>query len=241
MNKKSETVVAVVPVREGSTRIKNKNFVPFGGHPTLVHNKVEQLKTAGCFDRIYLSSDSNRVKKIAAECEVEFLYRDPVMCTSKPRWDEVMLSILSTVPGNPHIAWAMVTSPLFTRYKKAVEDYLANLGKYDSLVGIKQIREYLIDGKGNPFFYAFGPWHPYSNELTPLYAINDTVFLSRKSEQLYYKYWIGRKPYLFHCEPIESIDVNFPEDLEMAYLAQQLKSKNNKKGRSNENRKNILR
>lgn len=222
MSKINDEIVAVIPVREGSSRIKDKNFIPFGRYPTLIHCKIQQLKDAGCFSHIYISSDSERAKKIAQSCSVEFLYRDPVMCTSKPRWDEVIEAILKTVPGDPHVLWAMVTSPLFVRYKQAVETYLNNLGTNDSLVGVKQIREYLIDEAGKPLFYAFGAWHPYSDELKPLYAINDTVFVAKKSDQLYWRYWIGRKPFLFMCDPKESIDVNFPEDLEMAKLAYEL-------------------
>ena len=221
----NKEMVVVVPVREGSSRIKNKNFTPFGKYPSLVHNKIAHLKASACFSHIYLSSDSQKVKKIAKECGVKYLPRDPFMCTSKPRWDEVMESILNTVPGNPHVAWAMVTSPLFTRYKEAVSKYLSHMGKNDSLVGVKQIREYLIDDKGRPLFYSFGVWHPYSNELPSLYAINDAIFIARKSDQLYWKYWIGRKPYIFHCETVESIDINFPQDLEMATLAQKIREK----------------
>ncbi|MFA6143152.1 MAG: hypothetical protein WC738_07690, partial [Candidatus Omnitrophota bacterium] len=65
MRKGSVPIVAVVPVREGSSRIKDKNFVPFGGHPTLVHNKIDHLKASGCFDHIYISSDSQRARDIA--------------------------------------------------------------------------------------------------------------------------------------------------------------------------------
>jgi CMP-N-acetylneuraminic acid synthetase len=219
MGKDANKIVAVVPVREGSSRIKDKNFVPFGGHPTLVHNKIDHLKRAGCFDHIYISSDSQRAREIAKETGVEFLDRDPVMCTSKPRWDEVVVSILNTVPGDPHIAWAMVTSPLFTRYGEAVDAYVSKQGVHDSLVGVKQIKEYLIDEAGRPLFYSFGAWHPYSDEIKPLYAINDTIFIAKKSDQVHWRYWIGRTPFLFQCEPVESIDVNFPEDLEMAVLA----------------------
>ena len=221
MSAAGEAVVAVVPVREGSSRIKDKNFVPFGGQPTLVHHKIQQLKEAGCFDHIYLSSDSARVQEIAERCEVEFLPRDPVMCSSAPRWDEVVVHILQTVPGNPHVLWAMVTSPLFTRYKDAVDAYFEQRSAHDSLVSVKPIREYLVDEAGKPLFYAFGVWHPYSNELKRLYAINDAVFVARKSDQLFWRYWIGRTPYLFPCGPVESIDVNFPEDLEMALVAQE--------------------
>ncbi|HHT9105583.1 MAG TPA: cytidylyltransferase domain-containing protein [Candidatus Wujingus californicus] len=228
MDEKKDQTVAVVPVREGSSRIKDKNFVPFGKHATLLENKIQHLKSAKCFNHIYVSSDSQRVKNIAENCGVEFLYRDPVMCTSKPRWDEVIVAILNTVPGNPHVVWAMVTSPLFIRYKEAVEVYLSNLNEYDSLVGVKPIREYLVDDKGRPLFYSFGIWHPYSNEIKPLFAINDVIFIARKLDQIYWRYWIGRKPSLFHCDPVESIDINFPEDLELAIVVQQMVDRRNK-------------
>ena len=226
MKKRTGPIVAVVPVREGSSRIKDKNFVPFGEYPTLVHNKIDHLKKAGCFDHIYISSDSQRAREIAKATGVEFLDRDPLMCTSKPRWDEVVVSILNTVPDDPHVAWAMVTSPLFRRYVEAVECYHSKRDNHDSLVGVKQIKEYLVDEAGRPLFYSFGAWHPYSNELKPLYAINDTIFIARKSDQLNWRYWIGRRPFLFQCEPMESIDVNFPEDLEMALLAKDAYEKN---------------
>lgn len=221
MNNRQNRIVAVVPVREGSTRIKDKNFVPFDKQPTLLHNKIEQLKASDCFDHIYVSSDSQRAEWIAEECGVEYIPRDPMMCTNKPRWDEVIESIMKTVPGDPHAVWAMVTSPLFVRYKDAVKEYLSHLNVNDSLVGVKLIREYLIDEMGRPLFYSFGAWHPYSNELKAIYAINDAVFIAKKSDQLHWRYWIGRKPYLFQCNPIESIDINFPEDLKMAILAKE--------------------
>lgn len=214
-----EAIVAIVPVREGSTRIPNKNFLPFGKAPTLIHNKIEQLKKAERFDHIYISSNSERIREIAESLDVEYLPRDPLMCTSSARWDEVVVNILNSVPGNPHTVWAMVTSPLFVRYQEAVDQYLKGIPEYDSLVGVKEIREYLIDEKGRPLFYSFGVWHPYTNELKPMYAINDTIFIGKKSDQLLWRYWIGRKPLLFSGDPIESIDVNFPQDLELARVA----------------------
>lgn len=216
----SEEVVAVVPVREGSQRIPDKNFRPFGGHPTLLHHKIEQLRKAGCFSHIYVSSDSARVRKITDECAAEFLARDPVMCTSGPRWDEVVVSIMGDIPGDPHVAWAMITSPLFENYAAAVKRYLESLGEYDSLVAVKKVREYLIDEHCRPLFVGFGIWHPYTSEIRPLYAISDALFVARKSDQIQWRYWFGREPLLYEVSPIEAIDVNFEEDLHMAYAAQ---------------------
>ena len=220
-----EEVVAVIPVKEGSERITDKNFRPFGEHPTLVHQKIDQLKKSACFSHIYVSSNSTRVKEITDECGVEYLPRDPEMCTSRARWDEVVVSIMEDIPGNPQVAWAMVTSPIFEDYSTAVKRYLESPGEYDSLVAVKKVREYLIDEHCRPLFVGFGIWHPYTSEIKPLYAISDALFVARKSDQILWRYWFGRRPLLYEVSLMESIDVNFEEDLPMAYAAQLYLSK----------------
>ena len=212
-------VVALIPVREGSSRIPDKNLRPFGGHPTLIHNKIHHLKEAGCFSHIYVSSDSDRIKSITQECGAEYLPRDPYLCGSAARWDEVVVGCMNDIPGDPHVAWAMVTSPLFENYAGAVSAYMDHLGVNDSLVAVKVVREYLIDEAGRPLFYGFGVWHPYTTEFKPMYAISDAMFIASKSDQLLWRYWFGRKPYLWEISSLEAIDVNFEEDLHMAYAA----------------------
>ena len=53
MSKRRE-IVAVIPVREGSTRIKNKNFRKFSDKENLLSLKIEHLKSSRCFDQIYV-------------------------------------------------------------------------------------------------------------------------------------------------------------------------------------------
>lgn len=217
---RSGELVALVPVREGSQRIKEKNFRPFGEQPTLLHYKLAQLKEANCFDRIYVSSDSQRARQIAQECGVEFLPREPLMCTSTPRWDEVIVSVMQTIPEDPHVAWTLVTSPLFQNYRDAVEQYWQRLGEHDSLVGVKRLQEYLVDEQGRPFFFGFGPWHPYTPELKPMFIINDAIYIAKKSDQIRWRYWFGRRPHLYEMPSLESISINFQEDFELAEAAQ---------------------
>ena len=216
----SDEVVALIPIKEGSMRIPDKNLRPFGGHPTLLHNKINHLREAGCFSHIYVSSDSERIKAITEECAAEYLPREPYLCTGAARWDEVVVGCMGDIPGDPHVAWAMVTSPLFKDYAKGVSLYLEHLGEHDSLVATKAIREYLIDEAGRPLFYGFGVWHPYTTEFKPMYAISDALFIARKSDQMLWRYWFGRKPYLMEVSALEAIDVNFEEDLHMAYAAE---------------------
>ena len=57
-------ITAVIPVREGSTRVKNKNIRQFAG-TTLLENKIKQLKDTKGIDEIIVSSDSEIMLEIA--------------------------------------------------------------------------------------------------------------------------------------------------------------------------------
>ena len=58
----SKDFVALVPVREGSERVTNKNFRRFHNNKSLFDLKILQLKKSNIFDKIYVSSDSLKVK-----------------------------------------------------------------------------------------------------------------------------------------------------------------------------------
>jgi len=214
---KSE-VVALVPVREGSRRVKDKNFRPFVDGKSLLELKIEQLKSTGCFSRIYISSDSQKAKKIAQDNGVEFLLRDSRFCQTATRWHEVVEHIVGTVPGNPLITWTLTTAPNFTNYAKAIETFWQVESEYDSLVGVRVSKEYLLNSKGRPINWGFGHWFLYSDELDPNYIITGSIYLARKSDQLKWKFWIGARPYLFEVSKFESVDVDTPQDFKFGQM-----------------------
>ena len=45
-----QDIVALIPVREGSQRVKGKNFIPFYEGESLLEIKINALKKADCFD-----------------------------------------------------------------------------------------------------------------------------------------------------------------------------------------------
>ena len=55
---------AIIPVREGSRRLKNKNIAPFAGTNLLI-NKINQLKEVNEIEHIVVSSDSDMMLKMA--------------------------------------------------------------------------------------------------------------------------------------------------------------------------------
>src|SRR3989339_1543991 len=140
----SHEIVALIPVREGSERIKGKNFISFVDGSSLLELKSVQLKKSRCFKHIYVSSDSKQAEKIALDNGVEFLPRAAEMCQNNVYWAEVVEHIMETIPGNPIVTWALTTSPLFNDFNGVVRKFLEVQGKYDSLVTVFPKKLYSI-------------------------------------------------------------------------------------------------
>ncbi len=221
-------IVAVIPVREGSQRVKNKNFRPFASYPNLLSLKIEQLKEEACFDHIYVSSDSKRAQQIAEKHGAEFLARDPKMCSSSVRWAPVIHHVVSTIPGEPIIAWVHTTSPLQQKYKPAIETFLQQQAKYDSLVIVRRVQEFLIKANGRPLNYCWGHWHDYSQDLEPLYVVTGALFVAKKADILKWHYLIGTQPYLYEVSRLESIDLDSEKDFRHAEMLFRITEKNKK-------------
>ena len=58
-----DDISVVVPVREGSSRVLDKIYLPFGPDKNLLEWKIDQLLQIHRSDKIFISSDSERSSK----------------------------------------------------------------------------------------------------------------------------------------------------------------------------------
>ena len=66
--------VAIIPARSGSKRIKNKNIKLFFGKPIITY-VIKLLIKSKIFDKIIVSTDSNKIAKICAKSGAKILFR----------------------------------------------------------------------------------------------------------------------------------------------------------------------
>jgi len=210
--------VALVPVREGSVRVKNKNFRPFAGEKSLLHLKLKQLKNSACFDHIYVSSDSETARNIAEEMKVEFLYRDPQMCEGDTPWSDVIHYMASSIPGDPVVCLTYVTCPFQQDYSKAVKEFVNNQSKFNNLISVEEVHEFFVDSAARPLNHQWGVWHSRSQDLKPLYKMTNAIFIAKKEDMIKWRYMIGTKIFLYNVSKLESIDIDTPADYEFAEL-----------------------
>ena len=212
-----DKITAVVPVREGSRRLKNKNVAPFAGTNLLLY-KLQQLKQVKEIDRIVVSSDSENMLAMASDVGVEIQKRDIKYCDEKSKsFGEVVRHICENVQGD-HILWATCTAPLVSEkeYTRAIKVYFEKLVEgFDSLMSVEVIKRYLWDDRG-PLNYELGIKHVPSQELPELYIITDGILLAPREKMIEWSYFHGSNPYKYRLNKRTSIDIDDGLDLAVA-------------------------
>lgn len=214
---KNGGVTAVIPVRAGSRRLKNKNVAPFAGTNLLV-NKINQLKKVPEISRIVVTSDSDLMLEMAKQEGVEIHKRAPEYCDESTKsFGEVVKHVAESVEGD-HILWATCTSPLVfpKQYSDAIQTYFKVLEEgYDSLASFEIIKRYLWDENG-PVNYELGLGHVPSQQLPNLYIVTDGILLSPREKMIEWSYFHGKKPYKYIVDKRSAVDVDDGLDLAVA-------------------------
>ena len=133
-------LVAVVPIRKGSQRVKNKNFKKFCGRNLLEH-KIITLKKVKNINEIIINTDSNKAISIAKKLGVNYFKREDYYasskCTNSEFWSNVALNTKSE-----YILFTHCTSPIISvkTYEKTINSFLKNKKNFDSLNTVSDVK-----------------------------------------------------------------------------------------------------
>lgn len=207
------SVTALIPVRAGSTRLKDKNISRFAGTNLLLH-KIEQLKQVPLIDNIVVSSDSDKMLKMAADVGVKTQKRPSAYCDEKTKnFGDVVEWVCSNIEGD-HILWATVTSPLTDSaiYQAAIEKYLEVLGEFDSLVTFEVFKHFLWDDNG-PINYSTGIGFGGTKALVELYKKTCGISIAPRNKMIEWRFDHGENPYKYILDKRSSVDIDDIYDL----------------------------
>jgi N-acylneuraminate cytidylyltransferase len=214
---KMKTITAVIPVREGSRRLKNKNIAPFAGTNLLI-NKINQLKQVTEITKIVVSSDSETMLAMAKVNGVDIHKRAIEFCDEKTKtFGEVVRHIADSVDGET-ILWATCTSPLvFPKdYSQAIKEYYNALDcGFDSLMCVENFKRYIWSETG-PLNYELGLKHVPSQQLPSLYFVTDGILIAPREKMIEWAYFHGQNPYKFIVNKRTGCDIDDGLDLACA-------------------------
>lgn len=219
----SNKISAIIPVKGNSTRLPNKNILPFGDSNLLQH-KIEQLKQVEELHEIICSSDSDEMLAIAEKAGIKAIKRPTQYADESVPFGMFLEYVCDIVEGE-HIMWACATSPCVEPYlySKAIETYFEKLQEgYDSLITCAPYQTYLMDENG-PLNFKMGLEHKNSEQLPMLYHFTNGVNLAPTEMIRQWHYNYGPKAYRLLINKREAADIDDVYDYEMAKALYALK------------------
>lgn len=215
-------IVAIVPIKSQSKRVKNKNFKKINGKP-LYRYLLDKLKFTN-FNEIYVDSDSTEIEKYCRLNNYKFIKRLPKLALDNSNGND-LLNYHSKIINADIYFQLFITAPLLKikTINNCIEKIKKNK-KYDSIVTSKSVQTWFWY-KGKPVNYdprilpRSQDANPLVFETTGLYGIRKKILLNKKAR-------IGDKPYFYEVSDEEAIDLDNLKDFRYLeyYVKQNLRS-----------------
>jgi len=222
-------VLALIPARSGSKRVKNKNIKMLNNKP-LIYYSIKAAIASGVVDRVIVSTDSEEIAEIAKKygAEVPFL-RPKKLASDNSTEYEYHKHTVDWLIENEKITYDLIvnlypTTPFRSSdtIEKAVNLFKDNFN-YDSLRSVvkcsehpykmltseeKELKPFIDTGDMND--------HTLSYHLLPkVYIQNASIYITKTETLKKFKNTIGEKILSFIMNDKESIDINSPIDFKL--------------------------
>ena len=209
-----DKVTAIVPVRKGSQRIKNKNFKNFAGK-NLLRIKLETLTKIDIIDSIVVNSDSEEALSMADEFGVEKFKRERYYASSECNNSDFFQNLAENTDSD-FIMYSPCTAPLILQktYYDFINRFRNGLDRFDSLTTVSPVKSHLwLDGK--PINYDPNN-SPNTQNLPDILSLNYGISLISKENMLKNRNVVGSRPSFYKLDDFEAVDVDNPIDFEFA-------------------------
>jgi CMP-N-acetylneuraminic acid synthetase len=212
----NKRIVAIIPARSGSKRLPNKNIKVFNGRP-LLYWSIAAAKKVKIIDKIYVSTDSLKIKKIATKfgALVPFL-RPKVYATGKSPSEKLILHTLKNLNDKiDYVILLQPTSPL--RNYKDVESSLKYTIKkaINSLVSVSNLSDYklnLLENSSKKMKMMN------KKKVAQFKYINGSIYILKVSNFLIKQKIVSSSTKFFETNKNESIDIDTKLDFEIAKI-----------------------
>jgi len=217
MNNKN--IVALLPMKAHSERVPDKNIKKIVGEP-LYHHILESLCASKYIKNVYIDTDSDIIADEAPKIhkKIKIIVRPEKLRGDFVSMNKIIAYDLSQI-DDKYFLQTHSTNPLLktSTVDKAVEMFFENMDKHDSLFSVTKLQVRLHDEAGKPVNYVRGELLR-TQDLPPLYEENSNLYIFSKNSFNKSKDRIGQNPYMFEMNKIEAIDIDTPEDFQLAEL-----------------------
>lgn len=222
-------VVAFIPIKLNNERTPGKNIKKFSDGTPLIYFVENALLSVNGIDEIYCYCSDEKINEYLLK-GINYLRRPETLDTKETRCNDIINEFVSTIDSDIYIM-AHATSPFVTA--NHIQECLdaVKSGQYDSAYAAVKMQNF-IWYKDKPLNFDISN-NLRTQDMEPVYCELSTPFVFTKDAYLLYKGRTGDKPYRCECSPVEGIDIDYPEDFEMADAVYSLLIKGKRNGKEN--------
>jgi len=214
--------ICIIPARKGSKRIKNKNVKNFFGKPIIFYS-INTAKKSNLFKEIHVSTDSNKIKRIAKKFNVECdILRKKYLSSDSAKTFEVLKDFINNLSFIPEIVCCLYPASPFVKVHHLKKAYkiLKKNRKLDLIIPVAKfsnnpLRSLVINKKlvkpSNSKFFKLN-----SNNLKEFYYDTGSFYMIRSKFIQKSKSFFPSKAYPLEIKKNHFIDINDNEDFKLA-------------------------
>lgn len=222
-----KTLLALVPARGGSKRLKRKNILPFSGQPLIAWTIKAGLKST-FVDRLIVSTEDPEIAKVSVKWGADLPFTRPKeLATDTTETIDVVFDVLKQLEhcGErfEYLLLLQPTSPLRTTHhiNEAIKLLLAK--KADSVIGVCEIDHpvewtaVIPDDLSMSGFFSDAKITKRSQDYPTRYRINGAIYLVRIS-RLFSEgsLFLRSGAYAYKMDRLHSMDIDTHEDFVLA-------------------------
>ena len=222
-------ILAMIPARIGSQRLKKKNLALINKKP-LIEYVIQSAKKTNIFDKIYINSDDKIFKKIALKNNINFYLRNKKFGSSNTKSDDVVYDFLINNKCDI-IAWVNPIAPLQEpkEIKKVINFFIKK--KLNSLITTNKFKNHAIY-KSKPLNYKTKERFAKTQDLKPIEIMVYSIMMW-KADTFIKAYKKNKKAILhgkvgyYPVSKFSGIIVKDKTDLEIVSTILKISKKNN--------------
>ncbi len=214
------TIVALLPMKANSVRVKNKNFRRFAGKPLFRHI-LDTLLAVPAISRVVINTDAEdviRTNGLPDDTRVHLKQRPAALCGDEVSMNKILQNDLSDFEADLYVM-THNTNPLLSAatIDKALATFLPawRAGEADSLFTVNKIQTRFYDTDARPVNHDPDNLIP-TQDLPPLFEENSNLYFFSRDSFKETGARIGKAPMMYETPALESIDIDTVAEWDMA-------------------------
>ena len=212
-------IIAMIPARIGSTRLKMKNLALINDKP-LIYYAINNAFKSNLFSNIVVNSDSKIFYDLAIKYGAEFYHRNKSLGTSDTKSDDVVEDFMNAYSDGDIIVWLNPIAPFQTvKEIRGIITYLL-MNNLDSLITVEN-KQVHCNYNGKPVNYNPNELFAQTQDIKPVQPFSYTIMMWKSISFLKQYKLKGHALFcgkfdVFPVSRLSSLIIKTEDDLKMA-------------------------